>query len=307
MRTKHIQPAILFLLAFSLGKFTFAEEVIWRVPRTASSMAVVPDRVESDPLGPAGGTGARDYAVAQVLVECGPGVPRIGMPGTINRMRTFFANDPPVDFEFFPNATQNPATGNFEIQGLAIVNVFQVTTPFDLPSPNQNPDNGVIVEATFIQDVNNDQIIVQVEDLINSFPNNPIVIKPGSPYYIGLTPFFIGFPERPFSGLHFANDLPFGNEGESAVRQTAPEFLDWSFAGATFGNGDKLYATIEINGPPLFKLGDLNGDGVVNLLDVVPFVNVLSRGQYVKEADINGDGFVNLLDVRFMVELLTGG
>ena len=54
-------------------------------------------------------------------------------------------------------------------------------------------------------------------------------------------------------------------------------------------------------------LGDVNQDGAVNLLDVNPFVGLLSSGGYLFEADINGDGAVNLLDVDPFVALLSGG
>ncbi len=54
-------------------------------------------------------------------------------------------------------------------------------------------------------------------------------------------------------------------------------------------------------------LGDVNGDGVVNLLDVAPFVNAVTTGTFIPEADINGDGVVNLLDIAPFVDLLTGG
>ena len=37
---------------------------------------------------------------------------------------------------------------------------------------------------------------------------------------------------------------------------------------------------------------DVNLDGVVNLLDVQPFVNLLTSGGFQVEADINGDGVV---------------
>lgn len=53
-------------------------------------------------------------------------------------------------------------------------------------------------------------------------------------------------------------------------------------------------------------LGDLNGDCVVNLLDVAPFVDAVASGQFVAEADINQDGAVNLLDVEPFVDLLAG-
>ena len=53
-------------------------------------------------------------------------------------------------------------------------------------------------------------------------------------------------------------------------------------------------------------LGDINLDGQVNLLDVAPFVELLSSGGYQEEADINGDGSVDLLDVDPFVTLLGG-
>ena len=57
----------------------------------------------------------------------------------------------------------------------------------------------------------------------------------------------------------------------------------------------------------LVVLGDVNGDGMVNLLDVQPFVDLLTGGGFQPEADINQDGVVSLLDVDPFVDLLTGG
>ena len=54
-------------------------------------------------------------------------------------------------------------------------------------------------------------------------------------------------------------------------------------------------------------LGDINLDGVVDLLDVSPFVDLLTSGMYQAEGDINQDGFVDLLDVGPFVDILTGG
>ena len=54
-------------------------------------------------------------------------------------------------------------------------------------------------------------------------------------------------------------------------------------------------------------LGDVNLDGEVNLLDVDPFVKVLTSGGFQLEADVNQDGQVNLLDVDPFVAILTGG
>lgn len=53
-------------------------------------------------------------------------------------------------------------------------------------------------------------------------------------------------------------------------------------------------------------LGDVNLDGSVNLLDVTPFVDLVTAGTFQCEADVNEDGAVNLLDVNPFVGLLGG-
>jgi len=53
-------------------------------------------------------------------------------------------------------------------------------------------------------------------------------------------------------------------------------------------------------------LGDINGDDVVSLLDVSPFVNLIASQGFQCEADMNQDGAVDLLDVSMFIELLTG-
>jgi hypothetical protein len=55
-----------------------------------------------------------------------------------------------------------------------------------------------------------------------------------------------------------------------------------------------------------FVLGDVNKDGAVDLLDVSPFVELLSDGGFQCEADINGDGQLDLLDVEPFVDLIAG-
>lgn len=55
-----------------------------------------------------------------------------------------------------------------------------------------------------------------------------------------------------------------------------------------------------------FLLGDVNLDAVVNLLDIQPFVALLSSGKYLDEGDINRDGVISLLDVNPFVELISG-
>ena len=54
--------------------------------------------------------------------------------------------------------------------------------------------------------------------------------------------------------------------------------------------------------------GDLNGDGMLNILDVVMLVNiVLGYGDPLPSGDLNGDGVLNVLDVVVLVNIILGG
>ena len=60
---------------------------------------------------------------------------------------------------------------------------------------------------------------------------------------------------------------------------------------------------------PVF--GDLNGDGIVNILDVVMLVNaslLLAEGEgpYIEEFDLNGDGLMNIQDIVILINISLG-
>jgi len=54
-----------------------------------------------------------------------------------------------------------------------------------------------------------------------------------------------------------------------------------------------------------YNLGDVNGDGELNILDVVTLVDIImSNGNYIAAGDINGDGYLNIMDVVQLVNLV---
>ena len=54
--------------------------------------------------------------------------------------------------------------------------------------------------------------------------------------------------------------------------------------------------------------GDINDDGLINILDVVALVNiVLNGGDYNTAGDLNSDGVNNILDVVFLVNIILNG
>ena len=54
-----------------------------------------------------------------------------------------------------------------------------------------------------------------------------------------------------------------------------------------------------------FLLADVNQDGVVDFLDIGPFITVLTSGEYFLEADVNQDGVVDFLDIGPFISELT--
>jgi hypothetical protein len=66
-------------------------------------------------------------------------------------------------------------------------------------------------------------------------------------------------------------------------------------------DGAALTADIEVSTgtemPPAPLKGDVNGDDVVNILDLVLVASVLGEAGQDLNADVNGDGFVNILDL----------
>ncbi len=72
---------------------------------------------------------------------------------------------------------------------------------------------------------------------------------------------------------------------------------------ATIGPNGSDQALFIKYGP--FPLGDVNQDGIVNLLDVSPFVDAITNNLMSFEADINCDGAVNLLDVGPFIDILS--
>ena len=68
------------------------------------------------------------------------------------------------------------------------------------------------------------------------------------------------------------------------------------------------FTTFTVTGPQITH-GDVNLDGVVNFLDISPFIMALTMGEmgeFQAQADCNGDGEVNFLDIAPFIQILAG-
>jgi hypothetical protein len=92
--------------------------------------------------------------------------------------------------------------------------------------------------------------------------------------------------------------------GESAVIQVA-------FSNGTgSGGGHHLFvdnvAFLGAIEETAVLLGDVNLDGVVDFLDISPFISVLSSGTFQAEADCDQSGMVDFLDISPFIAILSG-
>ena len=76
-------------------------------------------------------------------------------------------------------------------------------------------------------------------------------------------------------------------------------------SGQLIENGGTLSGTGNYNGNILLSIGDLNDDGLLNILDIITVANIaVDILPYDESADLTGDGQVNILDVIFIVNLV---
>jgi hypothetical protein len=52
--------------------------------------------------------------------------------------------------------------------------------------------------------------------------------------------------------------------------------------------------------------GDLNGDGVVNVGDIMVVINIMADGDNDLKGDLNGDGKVNVGDIMAIINIMAG-
>ena len=108
------------------------------------------------------------------------------------------------------------------------------------------------------------------------------------------------------SDLRTVSDLemienPNGQNGTANNFNDAGELLFL----ARFQGGSQGIVIAELGPEKQILIGDVNFDGVVDLLDVNPFVELLVNQKFQLEADINRNGVVDLLDIAPLIQILS--
>tara|TARA_B100002052_G_C15872651_1_gene595469 strand:+ start:219 stop:689 length:471 start_codon:yes stop_codon:yes gene_type:complete len=76
--------------------------------------------------------------------------------------------------------------------------------------------------------------------------------------------------------------------------------------GLTVAAKNYIRGLVEEYYPEDVLLGDINGDTLINVQDVVLAVNLVMSGNHDSAADINSDGITNVLDIVQIVNIILG-
>ena len=117
-----------------------------------------------------------------------------------------------------------------------------------------------------------------------------------------------------FAGLQLIdtnNDSPGSSQSQVTIEVT--EGTRYAIRVGGFRSSDSLgngsEGNIVLNGEftPAFLLGDVDLNGVVNFLDIPPFIVILNFTGFQDEADIDRNGVVNFLDIPPFIEIFNAG
>ena len=118
--------------------------------------------------------------------------------------------------------------------------------------------------------------------------------------------FFIVEIEGVATPFNFANGTPGDDFDDPFAGMVIPAGTN-----ITFGVGGSQEASVRISEITVETvatstlIGDVNLDGMINFLDISPFIGVLSMPEFQAEADINEDGEVNFSDISPFIILLS--
>ncbi len=96
------------------------------------------------------------------------------------------------------------------------------------------------------------------------------------------------------------------DEGYECIIDESECMPSWCGCDGFYGN---WFCTEDCGGGSCVEsglLGDLNGDGVINVMDIVLAVDAILHAEYNPLGDINGDGQLNVVDIVQLVNLILG-
>ena len=112
---------------------------------------------------------------------------------------------------------------------------------------------------------------------------------------------------REISG-DLSGDLVYGESTDIDIIAEASDLITGEYSGEIIISSNSQSAvtipvTLLVNDDIL--LGDVNGDQILNVLDVVSLVNIILNGDdYISAGDMNQDGALDVLDIVTLVNII---
>ena len=151
------------------------------------------------------------------------------------------------------------------------------------------------------------------EELRNDYGyENVVIIAVGQSNISGFNTNFTANSDLPlvmdqFPSLPIRDQFsPYGQHKQLVILDYDGNFIGeiiLSFSNLSISEKNYMIDIIEANYQQ-FVLGDINGDLIVNVQDIILIINIIMNGQTDSVADINLDGIVNILDIVQIVNII---
>jgi hypothetical protein len=108
---------------------------------------------------------------------------------------------------------------------------------------------------------------------------------------------------------NLSGDIIYGESTDIEITSQASDLIVGEYSGEiTISSNSQSAVTIPVSLLVLDNnglLGDVNGDGLLNVLDVVTLVNIILNGdEYILAGDMNQDGALDVLDIVTLVNII---
>ena len=164
---------------------------------------------------------------------------------------------------------------------------------------NYFPDSNVIILGDLNDELNdnpNDNVFQMIlDDFENYFFTDMEIAQGNSNGW--------SYPSWPSHLDHIliTNELFDNNLYVEVIR--IDDFMDGGFSQYDQNISDHRPVALKLSSEEI-PLGDMNNDGILNVIDIVSIVNIILFNQYLDSGDMNLDGVVNILDVIQLMNII---
>ena len=138
-----------------------------------------------------------------------------------------------------------------------------------------------------------------------TYPANDVLYVWSSGYYSGPLSFGAGLPDGTYR-LVVVHRMDGSADDYEPVQGANAQYIECVISGNTMTLSIVENSPLPLEEPEVIS-GDLNGDGEVDVTDVVELIDMVLAGSTDPAGDINGDGEVDVTDVVELIDMVLSG